>query len=464
MEGTIYRYYVPKEYYAKPRQSPATAAAAARRSSEASHHKDKDKHKDSAVAIANLLSLNRSDSNASSSMDATRVASSSVSSMSTSTHSTGREEADNLLANPFELRHGRRYLRDLPYPLPCDLAETQRQNMRTLMGVTVFGQASCAPAVRKNVPKKVLEIGCGAGYWSASCHEWFTSLGHPDISFTGVDVAPLAPDFAKQGMNWRFIQHDLRRMPWPCDDDEFDYVMIKDMSLAVPVGGSNQRFLDETLRVLAVGGTVELWESDHVMRSLLPHPPAPRGMTQSEEATAAATKTFLISPSTPFAPAQNKYIEDSNAWMTEALDRLKLNPTPCARLSEMLYQETETLCDVGTRRVAIPLGELRWELDAFESRKKGRSKSDASKSKGKAAGGESMLTEDQGALRQTALLTVLQKIESMEPLLRSVSGKNSEEWSRWWANMMSSLLDDCAGNTEVLELGSWWATKYTQSS
>lgn len=463
MDGTIYRYYVPKEYHAKPHHSSsitglATHVASRRSTERTAHHKDKD----SAVDIADPPSLPKPDNNVSAKMEATRVASGSVSSASVSTQSTGKDEINNFLDNPFELRHGRRYLRDLPYPLPCDLAETQRQNMRTLMGVTVFGQASCVPSIPKNIPKKVLEVACGCGYWSATCHEWFTSLGRPDVSFTGFDVAPLAPDFAKQGMDWRFIQHDMRRIPWPFDDDEFDYIMVKDISLAVPIGGAYQRFLDEIIRVLAEGGTLELWESDHVMRSLLPHPPAPRGMTQSEGATATATKTFLIHTGTPFAPAQNTYLENSNSWITEALDRLELNPTPCARMAEMLYQETEMLCDVGSRRVAIPLGELRWEQDAFEDRKKRRSKSDASRGKHKAV--EALLTEDQAALRHTALLTVLQKIESLEPLLKSVSSKNSEEWSRWWASMMSSLLDqDSAGNTEVLELGSWWATKHTQS-
>ncbi|KAH0097639.1 hypothetical protein KCU66_g15886, partial [Aureobasidium melanogenum] len=82
----------------------------------------------------------------------------------------------------------------------------------------------------------------------------------------------------------------------------------------------------------------------------------------------------------------------------------------------------------------------------------------ASKSK---ANGEAMLTDDQAAVRSTAMLTVIQKIESLEPLLREASGKNSEEWTRWWAGMMASLLDqeNSGGGSEVLEIGAWWATK-----
>jgi hypothetical protein len=72
------------------------------------------------------------------------------------------------------------------------------------------------------------------------------------------------------------------------------------------------------------------------------------------------------------------------------------------------------------------------------------------------------LTPDQAALRQTALLTILQMIESLEPLLKEASGKNSEEWSHWWAAMMAELLDPASKNAlagECLEIGAWWASK-----
>lgn len=85
----------------------------------------------------------------------------------------------------------------------------------------------------------------------------------------------------------------------------------------------------------------------------------------------------------------------------------------------MLLQETETLCDVENHRVAIPLGELRWEREAGKLKKGGTAQE------------KSTLTEEQAALRYTALLVVIQLIESLEPLLKDVSGKNQEEWQRW---------------------------------
>lgn len=390
-------------------------------------------------------------------MDHHRANTSSSSSSST-THSS--EHAHRLLLNnPFELRHGRRYLRELQYPLPCDLAEIHRQNLRTLLGCRVFGRAICSPNFAKAAPRKVLELGCGSGYWSSLCHEYFCSHGYPKVSFTGLDVAPLAPDLKQQGIDWTFVQHDLRRTPLPFDDEAFDLVMVKDMSLALPLGRPFQKFLDEAIRILRAGGTLEIWESDHVLRSLLPHPPPPPSKQPLDQETAIQTATFIIAPGTPFAPAQNKYLKHAGAWISEALDRRELPPLPCARIAQVLYQEPDALGDIGIRRVAIPLGELRWEREPLKT-----VVDSPMSNKGKAKLNDTRLTADQAALRQTALHTVLQMIESLEPLLKEVSGKNSEEWSHWWASMMADMLDPtkAALNGECLEVGAWWATKLPQ--
>ena len=83
-------------------------------------------------------------------------ATSSIKSMSSDTlqRTISEQHEHNLLRNPFELRHGRRYLRDVPYPLPVDLAELQRQSLRTLLGVQVFGSVLCNPKLDDEPPKK----------------------------------------------------------------------------------------------------------------------------------------------------------------------------------------------------------------------------------------------------------------------------------------------------------------------
>ena len=382
-----------------------------------------------------------------------------TSSTSSASSHTSEHAHQALLNNPFELRHGRRCLREVGYPLPCDLVEIQRQNLRTLLGCRVFGRAVCAPGATKRVPRRVLEIGCGSGYWSSMCHEYFCSLGYPNVSFTGLDIAPLAPDLKKQGLDWTFVQHDFRRPQLPFEDDAFDLVMLKDLSLALPLGESFQNCLDEAIRILREDGTLEIWESDHVLRSLLPHPPPPRSQAPQDRETASITATFLIAPGTPFAPAHNKYLQHANTWVSAALSKRDLPPLPCARIAQVLYQETESLKDVGIRRVAIPLGELRWERESPNSAPRS-----TVSGRGKMKVTDGLLTADQAALRQTALLTVLQMIESLEPLLKEVSGKNTEEWGHWWASMMADLLDPTRGalTGECLEVGAWWATKVSE--
>lgn len=469
MEGHIYAYHVPRS----SKQQEYTQARLAELARERQERKERKAAQETHEYIERTISTVSGESVKSGSsiekqhrrddshgvMEPTRV---NTSSSSSSSHSEATHH--NLLSNPYELRHGRRYLRELPYPLPCDLVELQRQNLRTLLGCRVFGQAVCSPSIAKDPPKKVLEVGCGSAYWSAMCHDYFCKLGYKNVAFTGLDVAPLAPDLRKQGINWTFVQHDIRRVPLPFDDGEFDLIMLKDLSLALPIGTPFQKFLDENIRVLRIGGTLEIWESDHVVRSLLPHPPPPPSRQPADQRTAEQTATFLMAPGTPFAPAQNKFLSRANAWIQEALDARRLPPTPCARIAQLLYQEPDDLGDIGIRRVAIPLGELRWERESFRH---ARTKSELMDSpmsgtyRGKGKLPDKPLTEDQMALRQTALLTVLQLVESLEPILKEVSGKNTEEWSHWWASMMCDLLDPSKGGLggECLEVGAWWATK-----
>ena len=387
-------------------------------------------------------------------MDAARGSVSSASTQCT------KEDAAHV-ASPYVLCHGRRYLRDLPYPLPCDLPELQRQNLHTLLTTSVFGRALGSTPSCQKPPAKVLEIACGSAYWSSLCHQHLKALGFDDVSFTGLDVVRLAGDLRKQGMDWTFTQHDLRKMPLPFADGEFDIVAMKDLSLVVPIGPATQRLMDEALRLLKSGGTLEIWETDQVIRSILPHPPPPPSKDADKSDCAVATGTFLISPGTPFVEAQNKYLQDSNAWIQEALDRRKLTATPCARVTQMLLQEPDTLCDVDYRRVAIPLGQLRWERDAAACRLNfARRGSHGAKLAKLGATEGSILTEEQAALRYTALLVVIQMIESLEPLLKEVSGKTQEEWQRWWGLMMADLLEQKgASSGECLEVGVWWAHK-----
>lgn len=130
---------------------------------------------------------------------------------SASTGQSARDDGANS-AEPFLLRHGRRYLRNVSYyPLPCDLPELQRQNLHTLLATSIFGRALGSTPSPQNPPRRVLELACGSGYFSSLCHEYLESLGYDDVSFTGLDIVPIAGDLQRQGVDWTFVQHDLRK-------------------------------------------------------------------------------------------------------------------------------------------------------------------------------------------------------------------------------------------------------------
>jgi ubiquinone/menaquinone biosynthesis C-methylase UbiE len=390
-------------------------------------------------------------------MEASRSAAHSIS--SSSAYSAGsREDVHSTAsaANPLTTRYGRRYLRNVPYPLPVDLPELQRQNLGTLLATNVLGKAVGSPLTEKHPPRTVLEIACGSGFWSAQCHDYLSELGCLNVSFTGLDIVNLAPNFRAHGINWRFVQHDLRKIPLPFEDESFDLIVLKDLSLVLQIGQPQQRILDEAIRVLRAGGVLEIWETDHIIRSLCPHPPPPPGKNANEHRQALLTGTFLISAATPFVPAKNKYLQDCNAWIQRALDKRKLSPAPCAGMLPLLLQEPEALSEVGGRRVAIPFGEMHWEQ---EDAMLVAGRELAVTSAGIESAGKG-LTAEQTSVRSTALQVLVQFIESMEPLLKEVSGKNGEEWQRFWGMMMADLFEDGgANNGDCLELGVYWARK-----
>ena len=128
----------------------------------------------------------------------------------------------------------------------------------------------------------------------------------------------------------------------------------------------------------------------------------------------------------------------------------------------MLLQESEILTDIDYRRLAIPLDEVRWEREGVGGAvTQGSNGNVISSTKGKAREADRRtLTAGQLALRRTALMTVVQMIESLEPLLKEASGKGQDEWDRWQGNMMNDLLNQNGTSWgECLEVGAWWARK-----
>ncbi|KAL2820217.1 hypothetical protein BDW59DRAFT_150891 [Aspergillus cavernicola] len=345
------------------------------------------------------------------------------------------------------IRQGdRSYLRDPEnnYPLPCDLPEIHRQILRSPMLMRVFGGPFCNQYISDQPPKRVLEIACGSGLWSGLCHDYFARRGHRDVAFHGIDLVAIAPDLRKKGVNWQFKRHDLRKPRLPFPDGYFDFVFIKDAAMCPSSPARQAEGLSEPLRVLRSGGTLELWDSDSVFRSLLPNPAPARKLASKEQETADSTATYTFSSATPFTNAQNKFLQNYNSWVEKSFDSRKLTPLPCATLGLAFNSEVDVLHKVESRRIAIPLGEPRWEREGGKD----------------GSGLRRQLTADQLSIRRTALLTVIQMIEGMEPLLMEASGKSRDEWDRWWTAMISDLMQKGGlANGECLEVSAWWGQK-----
>ncbi|KAL2286702.1 hypothetical protein FJTKL_06689 [Diaporthe vaccinii] len=479
-------------------------------------------------------------------------------------------------SRPFVTKsNGRTYLADptLAYPLPVDLHELHRQSLRTLLLFQLFGGPLCSPFFNNKPPTRVLDVGCAYGFWSMMCHSYYSRKGFPNVHFTGLDIAALggiagmpqvtgppggpkdrvsststsssasASHWAEQppdkNMRWNFVQHDLRLLPLPFGEEEFDVIVCKDMSMSVPTDHF-PLIIDDFMRILKPGGALEVWECDHPIRMLRPHvPDTPATGPNTEDSAASAPTTdgkaadkaaaeeastpttpatpatthhgsskkvdyekevaelgaYVINNNTPLSGPQNNYLIEYNGWVSKYMDAHRLLTFPCAQVSALMIQE-QLLTNRGSKRLAIPLSEVRWEREGVGGvvTKDGKSYIDTSKAIGKAAaaaaaimgsgsgsgsgkrgsaaaGGDAddgsggskkgkALSPGQLALRQTALQTVVQLIEGLEPALREMSGKKPDEWDTWMGKLMKELLErDGTSCGECLEVGAWWARK-----
>lgn len=218
---------------------------------------------------------------------------------------------------------------------------------------------------------------------------------------------------------------------------------MKDVTLCQATTAENM--LKEPLRVLKSGGILEVWDSNNVFRALVPSP----GMLaekHQDHKLGRATGTYIISSGTKFSKAQNKYVQDYNTWVDAAFKRRKLPLTPCELIAAAFKKSAKQLEGVGNRQMAIPLGEVKWETDGHKYATEG--------------GKRKTLTSSQLALRQALLLTVVQMIDGLGPILMEVSGKNRDDWDAWASEMMVDLLqrNGLAGG-ECLEVAAWWGRK-----
>ena len=385
-----------------------------------------------------------------------------------------RASTSNLVAgnNPSKLFtqcQGRIYLGDttLSYPLPVDLAELNRQSLRTLLFTQIFGGPVVSPALAISPPRKVLEIGCGSGFWSMICYQYFKDRGCSEVEFVGLDIVPLASDDTQTGsaspmpgpkMKWAFVQHDIRNPPWPFPDNEFDLIVSRDMTYALCYT-NHPHYMDENLRVLRPGGVIEIWETDHTIRLLHPHFPDESAIThmQAGERHKSMQETYDINITTPLSAPVNPFLTEYNGWLSKALDARHIAPNPCTAINHYLLQESDLLTGVNSRRVALPLGKMFWECEGVHV---ANPNTPDRRCLPHQSSGKEPADVWSSALRDTAMLTTVGEIQALGLLLREVNGKTQDEWDMWVEKMTTNLMKQggtCTG--ECLEVGVWWAQK-----
>ncbi|KAF3083292.1 hypothetical protein TWF569_004365 [Orbilia oligospora] len=391
----------------------------------------------------------------------------------------------------YHYKKNRRYAGDesIPYPLPCDQQEVNRQNLIHHIFNEVFGTIHAAEFPRfEDIPSKVLDVGCGSGLWIASMSDEFAARGKPNVQFTGMDIVRNCPDMT--GVNFRFVKHNILNLPLPFATGEFDYIMVREMTLCCPQDlRSSEALLEEYLRVLRVGGILEVQCSDHTIRCLSPSsiPPSSR------------SGAYPMTASTRFNhKSENSYIQDYNRWISHFLGTKHLPTMPCTSQQSTMAME-KSLKHIRNRRYALPLDNPHWEgkplslvtgtlenrsLTSLTSMMEPRRSTESSKSAPQAATAtnnisndtetrsieseprerkgsmEMFVSDDARGLRILARQTFTSLIRNLEPVLRQSNKIPQEDWDWWFRDLMLNFHQNRGLNGgECIEIGAWWGVK-----
>ncbi|OSX66962.1 hypothetical protein POSPLADRAFT_1042254 [Postia placenta MAD-698-R-SB12] len=138
---------------------------------------------------------------------------------------------------------------------------------------------NCSPSFHnygKNPPSRVLDLGCGKGYWVLNAaRSW------KNTKVTGLDLidvynmcgkephSPESPSEEVHNVEWD--RSNFAKDPLPYAEDSFDLVRMANLSLCIP----RQRWefvFSEVWRVLAPGGRLELIDDDLAFPAIAPPP------------------------------------------------------------------------------------------------------------------------------------------------------------------------------------------------
>ncbi|RHZ83114.1 hypothetical protein Glove_99g351 [Diversispora epigaea] len=159
-------------------------------------------------------------------------------------------------SDQYRFRYGRRFhnFTNLLYDLPNDDDEADRLHLEHFLIRTVWQSNFSSPIIPKlESGCKGLDAGCGPGAWALEM-----ALDYPKSKFVGVDISPIFPTNIKP-CNLTFqVANILDGIGY--SDGTFDFVHMRFMMPAFTQEQWEIKVIQEVVRVLAVGGWLELCE------------------------------------------------------------------------------------------------------------------------------------------------------------------------------------------------------------
>ncbi|KAL9540022.1 hypothetical protein PS6_010948 [Mucor atramentarius] len=121
---------------------------------------------------------------------------------------------------------------------------------------------------------EVLDIGCGAGFWSSDM-----ASRYPISYFTGIDIDKNVLPTSSLSKNVLYQRIDLIELPLPYEDATFDYIFIRSMMDTLPDSMWDD-VLKELVRIMKKGAYIEcveaydnLFDAGPIIQSSIKHPP-----------------------------------------------------------------------------------------------------------------------------------------------------------------------------------------------
>lgn len=110
------------------------------------------------------------------------------------------------------------------------------------------------------IGKKVLDIGCGPGYWNRI-------FGKMDLEYFGIDISPKTVELAKESKTIFETKGEIAEgnaESLQFKTGEFDFVVSEGVIHHTP---DTQKCIDEIYRVLKKGGVIGLYYKNFILRS-----------------------------------------------------------------------------------------------------------------------------------------------------------------------------------------------------